>query len=141
MTDNKYRPKTLDEINKICIDRVKIESLNMCDEVLTNRNFSKDILTVDYNYLYTKVPSLFDKILRDINDEINKTSRPHKDGINKPFVFNKSEFEINLNTVLQQLSYIQSKHVNNEDADTHKIISDNFNEKYIPTKFMKNKNE
>lgn len=140
MTDKKYRPKTLNEINQICIDQVKVESLDMCDEVLIDRHFSIDALTVKYNYLYTKVPSIFNKILRDINDEINRSLRPDKDGINRPFIFNKSEFVTNLDIVLQQLSNIQERHISNQDPGTHKNISDNFNGKYIPSKFMEHKN-
>lgn len=140
-TDNtKYRPKTLTEINKINIDKVKNDALNMCDEVLINKmTFSRDNLTSKYNYLFTTVPSLFNKILRDINDDINKTLRPHKDGVNKPFVFSKSEFEINLTVILKQLSDIQKNQLKNEDPNTHKIISDKFNEKYIPAKFLEKK--
>jgi hypothetical protein len=142
MTDNtKYRPKTLNEINEINIDIVKNEALNMCDEVLVNKiSFSRDNLTVKYNYLFTNVPSLFNKILRDINDDINKTLRPHKDGINRPFIFNKFEFEVNLEIILQQLSDIQKKQFKNEDPNTHKFISNKFNEKYIPAKFLEKKN-
>lgn len=141
MSDNtKYRPKTLNEINKVNIEKVKNEALGMCDEVLVNKtSFSRDILTSKYNYLFTTVPSLFNKILRDINDDINKTLRPHKDGINKQFVFNKSEFEINLTVVLNQLLDIQNKQLKNEDPNTHKIISNKFNEKYIPSKFLERK--
>jgi len=139
-TGTKYRPKTLNEINKINIDKVKNEALNMCDEVLINKmTFSKDNLTSKYNYLFTTVPSLFNKILRDINDDINKTPRPHKDGINKPFIFSKSEFENNLTDLLKQLSDIQNNQLKNDDPNTHKIISDKFNERYIPVKFLDKK--
>ena len=134
-TDEKYRPKTLNEINQINIDTVKTQALNMCHEI----SFSKDSLITKYNYLFTKVPSLFNKIIRDINDDKNKTSRPNKDGVNTPFVFNKSDFQVNLNFILQQLSDIQNKHNKNDDIDTHKIISDKFNEQYIPSKFLDKK--
>jgi hypothetical protein len=136
-TDTKYRPKTLNEINKININTVKNEALDMCDYVLNNKmTFSRDNLTSKYNYLFTTVPSLFNKILRDINDDINKISRPHKDGVNKIFIFNKIEFETNLSVVLKQLLDIQNNQLKNEDLNTHKIISNKFNEIYIPAKFL-----
>ena len=138
MTDNiKYRHKTLSEINNVNIDKIRTESLNMCDEVINNKfNFFEDQLTVKYNYLFQKVPSIFNKILRDINDEINKIPRPCKDGIKRPFYFDKIEFEINLKIVLQQLCDIQNNHTKNDNPDTHKMVSDKFNEKYIPNKFL-----
>jgi hypothetical protein len=133
----KYRTKTQSEIKDIDPLKIKEQSLQMLNTLDYEQSLTIPELQDKYNYLFTKLPSLFNLIIRDKQDSNNKTERIGVDGVKRPFVFNTVDFTRNLDILLNQFGNIQTNKIQNQDEKTHKQVCDQFTSKYIPSKFLK----
>ena len=119
--EQKFRTKTIVELDEIDTYKLKRQALKMIDDY---NLFSEDELKQQFNYLYSTSIGIFNMIIRDKNNERDKKK-----------IFNKVDFENNLDLILNQISISkQKKQLNDNDS---KIIVDRFSTKYIPEKFLK----
>jgi hypothetical protein len=119
--EQKFRTKTISELDEVDTQKLKRQALGMINDY---NLFSEDEFKQQFNYLYSTSIGIFNMIIRDKNNERDKK-----------MVFNKVDFENNLDLILNQISISkQKKQISDNDS---KIIVDRFSTKYIPEKFLK----